>query len=126
MRNLRCLEAEPGGVFAGPAVRWRLFDAATPHEVPGWDQLASGRSFYVAADWLRFADTDLVARSQYLGLSAGRRLVAALSCHWAFDEVDVGYVAAQLRSAIMSAVDRRGCAYARRAPRVPVWRPRRA
>ena len=95
MRNLRCLEAEPGGVFAGSAVRWRLFDAATPYEVPGWDELASGRSFYVAADWLRFADTDRVARSQYLGLSIGGRLVAALSSHWAPNEVDAGYVAAR-------------------------------
>lgn len=77
------------------AVRWRLFDAATPHEVPGWDQLAWGRSFYVAADWLRFADTDRVARSQYLGLAVGGRLVAALSCHRAPDEVDAGYVAAR-------------------------------
>jgi hypothetical protein len=75
------------------AVRWRLSDAATPHEVSGWDQLASGRSFYVAADWLRFADTDRVARSQYLGLSIGGRLVAALSSHWATDEVDAAYVA---------------------------------
>src|SRR5262245_20548872 len=95
MRNLRCLEAEPGGVFAGSAVRWRLFGAATPHEVPGWDQLASGRSFYVAADWLRFADTDRVARSQYLGLAVGGRLVAALSSHWAPAEIDAGYIAAR-------------------------------
>src|SRR5215467_10014640 len=95
MRNLRCLEAEPGGVFAGPAVRWRLFGAATPHEVPGWDQLASGRSFYVAADWLRFADTDRVACSHCLGLAIGGRLVAALSSHWAPGEIDAGYVAAR-------------------------------
>ena len=79
MPNQRYLEAEPGGSSARPAVRWRLFDAATPHEVAGWDQLASGRSFYVAADWLRFPDTDRVARSQYLGLCTGGRLVAALS-----------------------------------------------
>src|SRR5215469_15872481 len=78
MRNLRCLEADPGGVFAGSAVRWRLFDAGTPHEVPGWDQLASGRSFYVAADWLRFTDTDRVARSQYLGLCIDGRLAMSM------------------------------------------------
>jgi hypothetical protein len=95
MRNQRGLDAEPDGLFARPAVRWRLFDAATPHEVPGWDELASGRSFYVAADWLRFADSDRVARSQYLGLSIGGRLVAALSSHWAPDEVDADYVAAR-------------------------------
>jgi hypothetical protein len=95
MRNPRCLEPEPDGVSVGPAVRWRLFDAATPHEVPGWDQLASLRSFYVAADWLRYADTDQVARSRYLGLSIGGRLVAAVSSHWAPDEVDGGYVAAR-------------------------------
>jgi hypothetical protein len=77
------------------AVRPRLVDAATPHDVPGWDELASGRSFYLAADWLRFADTDGVARSRYLGLSAGGRLVAALSSHWAPDEGDADYVAAQ-------------------------------
>lgn len=80
---------------ADPAGRWRLVDARTPHEVPGWDELASGRSFYLAADWLRFADTDRVACSQYLGLSIGGRLVAALSSHWARDEVDAGYVAAR-------------------------------
>src|SRR5215472_8371214 len=95
MRNQRCLEAEPDGFPAGPGMRWRLFDAGTPHEVPGWDQLASGRSFYVAADWLRFTDTDRVARSQYLGLSIGGRLVAALSSHWAHNEVDADYVAAR-------------------------------
>ena len=94
MLNQRCVEAEPDGLSAGSAVRWRLFDAAMPHEVPGWDQLASGRSFYVAADWLRFADTDRVARSHYLGLSSSGRLVAALSSHWAPDEVDAGYHAA--------------------------------
>ena len=95
MRSQLCVEAEPDGFSAGLAARWRLFDAATPHEVPGWDQLASGRSFYVAADWLRFADTDRVARSQYLGLSIGERLVAALSSHWVPGEVDAGYVAAR-------------------------------
>jgi hypothetical protein len=95
MLSQRCLEAEPDGSSVGPAMRWRLFDAATPHEVPGWDQLASGRSFYVAADWLRFADTDRVARSRYLSLSVGGRLVAALSSHWAPDEIDDGYVAAR-------------------------------
>lgn len=94
MPDQRCPEAGPDGFSAGPAVRRRLFDAATPHEVPGWDQLASGRSFYVAADWLRFADTDRVARSRYLGLCTGSRLVAALSSHWAADEVDAAYVAA--------------------------------
>lgn len=72
-----------------------LFDAATPHEVPGWDELAADRSFYVAADWLRFADTDRVARSRYLGRSVDGRLVAALSAHWAPDEVDADYVAAR-------------------------------
>lgn len=95
LHNRRCPKAEPRGFSTGPAVRWRLFDAATPHEVPGWDQLASGRSFYVAADWLRFADTDRVARSQYLGLSIDGRLVAALSSHSAPDEVDPDYVAAR-------------------------------
>jgi uncharacterized protein len=77
------------------AARWRLHDAATPQEIPGWDELAAGRSFYTSADWLRFADTDRVARSRYLGLSAGGRLVAALSSHWAREEVDDGYVAAR-------------------------------
>src|SRR5215471_4982510 len=95
MRNQRCLEAEPDGFPAGPGMRWRLFDAGTPHEVPGWDQLASGRSFYVAADWLRFTDTDRVARSQYLGLCIDGRLAAALSSHWAPGDVDAGYIAAR-------------------------------
>jgi uncharacterized protein len=89
------LVAEPGSSAADPAKRWRLFDEATPHEIPGWDQLASSRPFYVAADWLRFADTDRVARSRYLGLAAGERLAAALSWHWAPDEIDAGYVAAR-------------------------------
>src|SRR5262249_10877801 len=52
-------------------------------------------TFYVSADWLCFADTDRVARSRYLGLSEGGRLVAALSSHWATDEVDDAYVAAR-------------------------------
>lgn len=95
MLDQRCLKAEPDCLSAGPSVRWRLFDAAMPHEVPGWDQLASERSFYVAADWLRFADTDRAARSHYLGLSSSGRLVAALSSHWAPDEVDAGYDAAR-------------------------------
>jgi uncharacterized protein len=95
MLDQRFLEAELDGLCAGPAERWRLCDAATPHEVAGWDQLASGRSFYVAADWLRFADTDQVARSRYLGLSTGGRLVAALSSHWARTEIDAGYDAAR-------------------------------
>jgi hypothetical protein len=72
-----------------------LYGAATPHEIPGWDQLASGRSFYVAADWLRFADTDRVASSQYLGLAIDGRLAAALSSHWAPDEIEAGYIAAR-------------------------------
>ena len=93
MCSQRCLEAERVGLFVGPAVR--LADAATPHEVPGWDQLASGRCFYVTADWLRYADTDRVARSRYLGLSIGGRLAAALSSHSAPDEVDADYVAAR-------------------------------
>jgi uncharacterized protein len=84
----------PDGVPAGPAAR-RLFGAATPQDVLGWDRLASGRSFYLTADWLRFADTDGVASSQYLGLAVGARLVAALSSHWAPGEVDDGYVAAR-------------------------------
>src|SRR5438552_14639419 len=77
------------------AARWRLHDAATPQEIPGWDELAAGRSFYTSADWLQFADTDRVARSRYLGLSVDGRLVAALSSHWAREEVDDGYVAAR-------------------------------
>src|SRR5947207_7775111 len=82
------------GFFDDPAIRCcRLFDVATPQEVPGWDGLASGRSFYVASEWLRFADTDRVARSRYLGLSVGGRLAAALSYHRATDEVDAAYVA---------------------------------
>jgi hypothetical protein len=94
MYSQRSLRAEADGFVAGPAAR-RLLDAATPHEIPGWDELASGRSFYVSADWLRFADTDRVARSRYLGLSMGGRLMAALSSHRAADEVDAGYVAAR-------------------------------
>jgi hypothetical protein len=73
----------------------RLFDTATPHDIPGWDRLALSRSFYVAADWLRFADTDRVARSRYLGITVGDRLLAALSSHWAPDEFDADYVAAR-------------------------------
>jgi hypothetical protein len=95
MFNQSCLNAEADDLPADPAVRWRLFDAGTPHEVPGWDELASGRSFYTSADWLRFADTDGVARSRYLGLSVDGRLVAALSSHWAREEVDDGYVGAR-------------------------------
>jgi hypothetical protein len=49
----------------------------------------------MAADWLRFAYTDQVACSRYLGLEAGGRLVAALSSHWASSEVDAAYVAAR-------------------------------
>jgi hypothetical protein len=42
------LAGEPNGALVGPAVQWHLFDAAAPHEVPSWDQLASERSFYAA------------------------------------------------------------------------------
>ena len=95
-RNLPTdLTAGPQDDFVDRAARARLHEAATPHEIPGWDHLAAGRSFYVAADWLRFADTDRLARSQYLGLSDGGRLVAALSCHWAPAEIDAAYVAAR-------------------------------
>jgi len=77
------------------AVPRRLFDTSTPHEVPGWDELARNRSFYVAADWLRFADTDRMAHSRYLGLRLAGRLVVAVSSHWAPEEVDAGYIAAR-------------------------------
>src|SRR2546427_5355529 len=95
MDDQRFLDAEADGFAAGPAARWQLFDAVTPHEVRGWDELACGRSFYLAADWLHFADTDRVARSGYLGICIDGRLVAALSSHWAADEVDAAYVAAR-------------------------------
>jgi uncharacterized protein len=72
-----------------------VFDTDSPGEVPGWDELASARSFYVSAEWLRFADTDGVARSRYLGVAQGGRLVAALSAHRAAAEIDDGYVAAR-------------------------------
>jgi hypothetical protein len=71
-------------------------DALVPAGIPGWDGLAAGRPFYVSAGWLGFADTDGVARSRYLGLTAGDgRLVAALSAHRAAEEIDPGYVAAR-------------------------------
>src|ERR1043165_5075624 len=72
-----------------------VFDTDSPGEVPGWDELASARSFYVSAAWLRFADTDGAARSRYLGVSQGGQLVAALSAHRAASEIDDGYVAAR-------------------------------
>jgi hypothetical protein len=72
-----------------------LLDAAAPTQIPGWDQLARGQSFYLSADWLAFADTDQVASSQYLGSFDGERLTAALSSHWAPAEIDPGYVAAE-------------------------------
>ena len=72
-----------------------LLDAAAPTQIPGWDQLARGQSFYLSADWLAFADTDQVASSQYLGSFDGERLTAALSSHWAPTEIDPGYVAAE-------------------------------
>ncbi len=95
MPNQGLLEAGPGGFAAGPPSRWRVLGADTPHGIPGWDRLASGRSFYVTADWLRYADTDSVAHRRYLGLSIGGRLVAALSSHWAPARVDADYDAAQ-------------------------------
>lgn len=94
MYSQRSLQADADGSIADRAAR-RLFVAGTPHEICGWDELALGRSFYVSAEWLCFADTDRVARSRYLGLSTGGRLVAALSSHSATDEVDAGYVAAR-------------------------------
>jgi uncharacterized protein len=75
--------------------RLSFHQAPTPHGVPGWDRLAAGRSFYVAADWLRYADADRVAASRYLGCTVDGRLVAAVSAHWAPDEVDPDYVAAR-------------------------------
>jgi hypothetical protein len=68
-----------------------MFEAADPQGVPGWDELALSRSFYVAADWLRCADSDWAGRSRYLGLPAGERLLAALSSHWTPVEVGDGY-----------------------------------
>jgi hypothetical protein len=94
MRNQRVPEAE-FDLPTAAIVRRQRFDAATPHDVPGWDELALGRCFYASADWLRFADTDRVARSRYLGVSAGGRTVAALSSHWAPEELDPDYVAAR-------------------------------
>jgi hypothetical protein len=94
MCSQRSVQADVDGLDKRPAAP-RLWDAAAPQEIRGWDGLALVRSFYVSAEWLRFADTDRVARSRYLGLTMGGRLVAALSSHWATDEVDAGYVAAR-------------------------------
>jgi hypothetical protein len=58
-----------------------IVEAAVPHEIPGWDDLAANRTCYLSADWLRFVDTDGVGRSRYLGHAAGDRLVAALCTH---------------------------------------------
>jgi hypothetical protein len=93
MSRQQLLEVDADGSSADPPYRWRRYDAASPHEVPGWDDLAGARTFYLAADWLHFADTDRMARSRYLGLRVGGRLVAALSSHLATDEVDDAYVA---------------------------------
>lgn len=68
-----------------------MFDAAEPHGVPGWDELALSRSFYVAADWLRCADSDGAGHSRYLGLPAGHRLLAALSSHGTPGQAGDGY-----------------------------------
>lgn len=67
-----------------------------PGAVPGWDRLANGNTFYVAADWLRYADTDGVADSRYWGLMADERLLTAVSTHWAPDEPNPAYVAREM------------------------------
>jgi len=72
-----------------------LVTMTAPDAIPGWDGLARDRSFYLSAGWLRFADSDNVARSRYLGLTVDGRLVAALSSHRAAEEIDPGYVAAR-------------------------------
>lgn len=59
--------------------------------MPGWDELASGSSFYLTSDWLRFVDTDGVAHGRYLGRSVDGRPVAALSAHRTRAEIDGGY-----------------------------------
>ena len=55
-----------------------LLDAAAPTQIPGWDQLARGQSFYLSADWLAFADTDQVgyvaAEALELPANPGRAL----------------------------------------------------
>src|SRR4051812_15335117 len=95
MREPGVLGSDPGRIPARRAVPPRLHGGATPHDVPGWDRLAANRPFYVAADWLRYTDPDRVATSRYLGRSVDGRLVAAVSAHWAPDEVDPDYVAAR-------------------------------
>jgi uncharacterized protein len=93
MSGQRVLQPRPKRFSPSRVAMLRQYDAATPHEVPGWNDLASNRSFYVAADWLRYADSDRVAISRYLGRSVRGRLAAALSAHWAPDEVDPDYFA---------------------------------
>lgn len=74
-----------------------------PDALPGWDRLAEGNTFYVAADWLRYADTDGVADSRYWGLTAGERTLAAVSSHWAPDEPNPAYVAREMVAPIAAA-----------------------
>ncbi|MBA0052850.1 GNAT family N-acetyltransferase [Streptomyces sp. AJS327] len=63
--------------------------ASDPTELPGWEHLARPHTFYAGAPWLRFADTDGLARSHYLCLPG----TAALSAHWTEHEVNGGYLA---------------------------------
>lgn len=65
--------------------------AQDPLELPDWNRLAAERPFYCRGDWLRFADWDGGARSQYLSVP-GR---AALSAHWENAESADGYRASE-------------------------------
>lgn len=62
--------------------------ATDPALLPDWQLRSRERTFYASAPWLRFADTDGLARSRYLSLPGA----AALSVHWTEKEVNAGYI----------------------------------
>ncbi|MBI1758464.1 MAG: GNAT family N-acetyltransferase [Actinobacteria bacterium] len=67
--------------------------AATPSELPYWQRLAAGVSFYCGTPWLEFSDTDHIARARYfVGHRPTGEPSAGLIAHWSPQENNERYV----------------------------------
>jgi uncharacterized protein len=75
---------------------YSLYCGTSPVALPGWDNLAGLRSFYVGMDWLRFCDRSRISRSAYWGLTGNNLLLSALSAHWTPAETNASYIVEKL------------------------------